>query len=954
MTGYRLAFLAVLLGPALTGIASPLLRAQDSLERELDFVRALAEKMRFIELAKSEVDRLAGEHRGAGDQDRIAQLGVQISYQGAKARGDRSVQRTLFKEAIEKSKELIERSSDDKVLLQARATLADASQEFGQFLIQELELARENDPESVKELETESASVFRAGIEACGKVMEELEPERRRDEMKNVEYGLFWMRKGVLLREQARAVKADRGVLVDRAVSELTDLVLDYGEETALGLRGLFEIAQCNEVSGDAVGAIDIYRATIDQIQTSLRDADELGLGGDVQALLFEMLQEVYVRTGEVLLKNGDPETGALFEQFRTVMAEFGEPGVDLFDVVDPRWGHQMLLAEARFKAESGDPGKVSDAIAMAQRINDKHPNDYVGIKAKAALGEILAVHDTMVSGNLLFEIAKGEFQNKNYEEAIKGVRTAIAAMSTQEARETGLEAWQMLGRAFALTDRYLEAIIALGTGLEQYGENDESRAGDAADTLDRAIGLLKRQSKNDPAFDPIYERYTEMVKRFSIAGAGKISYKEGNTAFLAKDFETAVKKYREVLSDFQLYETAQVRIAKAYAFSGDLENARAQIASYRKYVADTELDPRIDSAKVQVRESAITECEFLDAYMAYWEARGNEQLNIEKTPTKYQEAIEKLRAFVSNNENDSANIPIAIEALGRLHSDIGELDRAEEAYAQLKPKDPPRASRLATEIFVEYQNQVKMLDEELAKSIAANADESAIAAARTELDKVRAKLGTLGLDYIANSPRPQLAVLVNTMNAYQALGEWPRVNEIAQQTLDLYGDSQDESIQRVVNLTVRPMVGEALLRQRKFTQAYEMLVAAEEANPTQWELKRQIARCLGGWFEFDRTGRPFSEPGLDRPEEAYVKYFTEYRTWALRPGVEDYSLDWYRFHWECFWFAKQAAAKDSKYKDIAAKFYRIARASDNFETLRSYGAEGLDLYKNFQMNAVR
>ena len=943
MTGYRSALFLALLG------SSSALLAQDALDRELDFVRALAERMRFIELAKEEVDRLATEYRSAGDQDRIAQLGVQISYHGAKGRGDRSVQRTLFKEAIEKSKELIDRSSDDKVLLQARGTLADASQEFGQFLIEELELARENDPNSVPELEQEAATVFRAGIDACSKVMDAME-SLRKDPQKDIEYGLFWMRKGVLMREQGRAVKADRDVLVERAISELTDLVLDYGEETAIGLRGLFEIAQCSEIQDDMLTAVDMYRATIDQITTSLKDADDLGLGGDVQALLFEMVQEVFVRLAEVMIGQGDPNTDALFTEFRELMTQLGEKGVDLFKIVDPRWGHQMLLAEARFNAESGDSAKVSDAIAMVKRINDKHPRDYVGIKAKAALRDILALQESLVSGQLLFEIAKGEFQNKNYEEAIKGLRRCLGAMTPQEANVHGLEAWHMLGTAFAITDRYLEAVLALGTGLERHGESQKDQASEAADTLDRAISNLKRQTKNDEALTATYDAYSRYIAKYSVAGAGKIFYKEANRAFLAKDYRTAVEKYSEVPSEFIFYETAKVRIAKAFVMAGDFENARKALDLYNEFRKSYELDSR-DSGKIQAREGAIAEAEFLDAQMAYWQARGNEQLGTERTPTLYPEAIEKLRAYVANHQDDATNVPIAIEALGRLHSDIGELDRAEEAYAELKPKDAPRAARLATEIFVEYQNQVKTLDAELADAIAKDKGSAAIQAAQGECDRVRQRLGALGLDYLANSPKPQLAIMVNTMLAFEALGEWQRVDEIAQKTLAQYGNDQNESVKTVIDLTVRPMIGEALLRQRKFTQAYEMLVAAEEANPTQWEIKRQIARCLGGWFEFDRTGRPVREPGLDRAEEAYVKYYTEYRRWALRPEVKQYSLDWYRFQWECYWFAKQASKTDDKYKDIAAKFYRIAKSSDNFETLKSLGLEGLNLSKNFQIN---
>ena len=128
------------------GLLSPALFAQEQLAREIEFVRALAKEMRFIELVKSEADRLASEFRGAADQDKIAQLAVEVSYYGARSRNDRNEQRALFKETVEKSQELIDRSSDPTVKVQAMSTLANASQDFGQFLIEELEIAREDAP----------------------------------------------------------------------------------------------------------------------------------------------------------------------------------------------------------------------------------------------------------------------------------------------------------------------------------------------------------------------------------------------------------------------------------------------------------------------------------------------------------------------------------------------------------------------------------------------------------------------------------------------------------------------------------------------------------------------------------------------------------------------------------------------------------------------------------------
>ena len=72
-----------------------------------------------------------------------------MSYYGARSRSDRALQRKLFKETVEKSQELIDRSSDSDVKLQAQQTLANASQDFGQFLIEELEIARDQTPETI-------------------------------------------------------------------------------------------------------------------------------------------------------------------------------------------------------------------------------------------------------------------------------------------------------------------------------------------------------------------------------------------------------------------------------------------------------------------------------------------------------------------------------------------------------------------------------------------------------------------------------------------------------------------------------------------------------------------------------------------------------------------------------------------------------------------------------------
>ena len=938
------------------GALSPTLAAQDKLSREINFVRALAKDMRFIELAESEADRLASEFRGAGDQDKIAQLSVEVAYYGARSRSDRSEQRALFQKTVEKSQELIDRSSDAEVKLQAQSTLANATQDFGQFLIEELDIARSESPEQVAELKEEVIDVLKAGKEACRDVRSALDSQRS-DPQKEIEFFLMWMKEAVLTREQAKADKENRGVLVDRSVEELEEMVLEAGEESALGLRGLFEIAQCYEVKGEIGEAITWYTDTIDQITTALEEAQEgnLDLTMDMQGFLFGMMQEVYVRAGETMAREGADGTAELFENFRGHIQAFGEEDSDIFDVVSESYGHLMLLAESRWKAESGDQQKVQEALAMTQRINDKHPADYVGVKAKAVLADILALQKNLVSGKLLFEVGKGDLQKKNYESAIKNMRAAIVAMTSTEQKELGMEAYLMLGNAYRRTDRSLEAIIALTEGARRFGDKADPISNDAGDAIDRAVSAHKRQTKDDPFFEKFWTDAINEAAKINTGGADKVAYKQGTKLFSERQWAEAAAAFGKVSPEYVYYEQAAVRVARAYASAGDFDEARAALETYRAYVAANELHAR-DTGKQQVRKAALASGAYTDVQVAYYEARGNPALNIERDLTKYGAAVNAAGSFLTNFAADGdVYVPQVLAFLGRLHVDTGALDQAEQAYTQLKGKDQARAARLATEIFQEYQTQVKGLVAERDKGIAAGKTDAELADQEEEIIAARNKLTALGSDYIKNSPKPQMAILVNTMINWEKLGDWERVDAVAKQAIELYGDTEEASSKRVIDQLVRPMIGEAMLQQRRFQEAYDELVAAEKANPKQWELKRQIARALGGWFEISKTGSAVREPGLDRPVEAYMKYYGDreqaYRVWAERPEVKKFSLEWYRFQWEAYWFAKQAGKKDSKYADTAKKFYRIASSTNNFATLLTYGAEGKKIHSYFMNN---
>ncbi|MCB9870822.1 MAG: hypothetical protein H6837_13280 [Planctomycetes bacterium] len=121
-----------------------------------------------------------------------------------------------MQDAIEKSSEFVDRYSGEPVAAKARVTMADACIEFGNFLNEELELAREENPDKVAGLEEEAAAIFRKGVEAAKN-----SEVAFKNEGNKIEQFVAMLRRGILIREHARAVPKDRTYPVRRGIGRV-------------------------------------------------------------------------------------------------------------------------------------------------------------------------------------------------------------------------------------------------------------------------------------------------------------------------------------------------------------------------------------------------------------------------------------------------------------------------------------------------------------------------------------------------------------------------------------------------------------------------------------------------------------------------------------------------------------------------------------------------------------
>ncbi len=944
-------YIIILAAAAIALVASPTVAQKSKLAKDVDFVRRLATKLRFIDLAQAEAATLQKNNKDKSDFKLVSQLDIEISLIGARAHPVREQRRTMFKEALDKSTEFIDRYSGEAVADDARVTMVQACVQYGEFMLEEIEVARDEAPDTVGELEQRAADIFERGIDECDKFIKANAGKISDDRELEGKYYYCWLNKGVLQREKARAVKRDRNVLCSYARETFEELILEIGEESLLGLRGYFEMSRINEVQGQYRAAVGEYTDTIDGIVTAL-STDELDLSQGTRDRLFDLMQEAYGAATQALLKDGAvDDVLAMCKKFREHLKEFGV-GEDPFEIATPNKGHPVFLTEAKAMAESGDPQQVAAALAQVKLINEKHPNDIIGIRAKTVLKDVMAVAGgdaSIVTGSTLFEIAKGEYQSRNYETAIGGFKRAYSAMTDAERNELGLELWRFTGRCYGVQKRYAEASLAFARGLEAHGASGFGKVDATADSLEKAWNGYRNACRNedDRALRAMGTRINSLLNRYGgEIGAGKRAWKEANKLLTRKKYTEAHASFAQIPTDSPYYEPAQARRVICLQQLDKGSDARKVIAEYATYIANPKHAVPADDKTGQAGRRGQTQAAMahLATVLDYEAANPTKGT---KDPTKFGAIIEDISNFlVAHKQLGQDYFPRAYDMRARLYCELGEIVKAEESYRLLKKEFPANIyiPGIATRIFSAHRDRVKALETEMdARIKAGNASDTR--KTQEALTNARRDALAMGLDYSQASTRPKYAMLSNTLNLAKDVQDWATVEKLGLRIDELFG--QDPRSGEKVRKFVKPAIGEALLRQKRFRDAEKMLKESIEANPKNYTLKRLLALTLGGWIDVDENLNEQIVAGLDRPDEAYSILRNDYRKY-IKAKAKKYDLQWYRFQWECYWAALSAKDKDSKFKGYAKSIYNNTEAREEFATLKGLGPEGERIFQLF------
>jgi hypothetical protein len=255
---------------------------------------------------------------------------------------------------------------------------------------------------------------------------------------------------------------------------------------------------------------------------------------------------------------------------------------------------------------------------------------------------------------------------------------------------------------------------------------------------------------------------------------------------------------------------------------------------------------------------------------------------------------------------------------------------------------------KLALSIYNSQNLTIKAMELEVAKE----EDEEKRKPLQQKVDEVIGSALRFALEYVDSEPEPQYGLLRSASKLALKVNDLNIAERLCDIAIRKYGSVA--AMQDKIDKWVKPDQAEIMLKKRDFARALALAEDAIKALQTQtytpYELYELKARALGGWTE-ERNREVVKVLGLERFEEAYKLYWDHYRKF-VDAKFGKYSPEWYHFYLGCTYYLSQAATQPgapSKSMELSRTCYNIAKSTDNFERLRSYGSQGQTLFRMFE-----
>jgi hypothetical protein len=656
-------------------------------------------------------------------------------------------------------------------------------------------------------------------------------------------------------------VSDDPEFRLEEAIGELVDYQWELSEETlgqymalhyqGVALRKLGEIEEATTVQAEVIEKGEWYWTNVKG------NAAAEALVADLFDLAWGEIAQIAVEQNNIA--KAESTIQAMLDRHEKDDRAFG------------RIGYQVLLDWA---GTLDTLGKQGDAAEIVKFVADGARSLPEGQRARDLLSiYIPSGGEAIIPPGVLIDAARGLYDKQDFgESAYFYLRATASLLDPADRLEYEYVAWLGAGKALSKDKRHLEAGLAYEKALDAAVAN--SLEDDSKESA--AIGMYnsfdRRYRETSDAFDKrvrdkASDRLIEMGYARDLAFLkAKEIFDEANLARPPQPalFAQARAEMESVSQDAPSFERALVYQARCLAGEGRYTEALAKFDEMLARAADSSLDPTNKQA-MDKREAALAETHNYKA-----------QLLLDPAVARPQDALDLLSGFEDSLAGQNGFFESVKSMRVQAHCQLGQVDEAEEAYADLQELSPDGAfTRLAV-----Y---------ELANALLAASEKADAAGDADEWHSLLSRAADAMWSYNEMSGFPSYVNLLGSAEWFARVSRHDMARAAYEKALEIF-DRPGKGITPAQLDLARIGLGTALNELRDFGSSRPIWKDLVARNPRHATIMRGAARGFGGWLEVGPDGLVVEVPGSGDFDDAFALWLEIFTGSSARK----YHRDWW------------------------------------------------------------
>jgi hypothetical protein len=547
-------------------------------------------------------------------------------------------------------------------------------------------------------------------------------------------------------------------------------------------------------------------------------------------------------------------------------------------------------------------------SLKIAQQVNAENQGNILQVRAQKLISKIIMRPGVEVQPAVLYEAAEGHYNEKNYTEAVKGLKQVLAALDDSDDAtrlELASKTYFYLGRTYQRLDRHLEAIMAFREGVTSWRGDPEYDAYGAQE-LYKSADRMRKLIRDDEQITAMFNEAETIAAQLSEANKDEILYRQADTLRGERKFAEAIPKYEQIDKLANDYEKALVAIGECRFRLGEAEAAEAQFANYvENYVTDENNSVENSPVRAARRSDALAKARFYRTLIAYQAA--------DKTGLDHSlwDRVIVLGAdYPDQHPTQDALAPWTMRMVMNAQVSIADVSAARSTHRRLAEEYP--SSTFTPVASLELHGALKKLRKEAE-------DNDDLEGANKTLREMADLLE------FANSKAVKFSFKNTRTEAshWYDLGEYEKAEEVMRELIKRPTDDPKE--QNTINSYVRPELAQALLAQQKVAEALEILrdLMDVEGRPTK-QVVVSYCRAVTGWIE-GKAGKINMVPGAAADAAELDKVIETLNAISNSQEVDKWTCDWYGYKFQlAYTYYVYATAdwgpQDSRKKDSARR----------------------------------